>query len=379
MPVVQRTDAGTSRPSAEASLPVRGKSNGAVRSPDIAVNTASAYGEGHGERRRSVRSREKAYAAIDLGTNNCRLLIAAPVGKGFRVIDAFSRIVRLGEGLSQAGVLSDEAQERAVGALAICAQKIQRRGVRLTRNVATEACRQARNTQQFVERVFAETGLALDVISPSEEARLAALGCLSLLDRSARFGLIFDIGGGSTEFVLVDRHDPANRDYAAWTSVRWGVTSLHETFAAGTSVSAESFQAMKNTIMADLAPFKAQMEALMPPGAGLQLLGTSGTVTTLASLYLGLPEYDRKQVDGCRVPSPDMLRISGSLKTLDLEQRIATPGIGRERADLVVAGCAILEAILEMWPVAEMRIADRGIREGVLRSLMERDGVLIAG
>ena len=318
----------------------------------------------------------RIYAALDLGTNNCRLLVAKPVRSGFQVIDAFSRIVRLGEGLASTGKLSEAAQRRAIAALKICADKVKRRNVHMMRHVATEACRRADNTQDFVSRVFAETGLALDVISPQEEARLAMLGCQVLLPRNASYGLVFDIGGGSTELILV-RNRPRGGEILAWTSVPWGVVSLAEAFGdAGPETS--EYAEMKKLFASHLGAFEERANIRSKLGDGkLCMLGTSGTVTTLASLHLGLSSYDRRQVDGCWVPTKSLRTLAEDLSGLSVEERAALPCIGVERADLMLAGCAIIEAILDFWPVSQVRVADRGIREGILRVLMQRDGIAL--
>ena len=313
----------------------------------------------------------RTFGALDLGTNNCRLLIARPGGPAgeFTVIDAFSRVVRLGEGLGQTGRLSDAAMDRAVLALSICADKLERRGVSLTRNVATEACRRAANGREFVDRVFEVTGIALDVISPGEEARLAVLGCASLIDPDGPPALIFDIGGGSTELILVDAATAAIR---AWVSVPWGVVSLAETvpYDPPATERAAVYADMRARVAAHLDGFAATIAPLAP--GVLQLLGTSGTITTLASIALGLSTYDRRRVDGCSVTAAAMGDISAMLASRSPAERAAVPGIGTDRADLVVAGCAILEAIIACWPTETLRVADRGIREGVLRVLMAR-------
>lgn len=322
---------------------------------------------------------ERLYGAIDLGTNNCRLLIASPGRGGLRAVDSFSRIVRLGEGLSASGRLSEASQERAVAALKQCANKLERRGVHLVRSVATEACRRAENTAAFVARVYEETGLALDVITPQEEARLAALGCESLLDRRASHGLVFDIGGGSTELVLVQFCPKSGRPaIAAWTSIPWGVTSLHETFRNDHGNDSD-YAAMRECVMQDVARFAESCRALgIVALEDVQLLGTSGTVTTLASVHLGLQQYDRRQVDGCIVPSAAMREITASLSTLTVAERAGWACIGPDRADLVLAGCAILDAVLAVWPCKRLRVADRGIREGILRLLMRHDSAMLA-
>jgi exopolyphosphatase/guanosine-5'-triphosphate,3'-diphosphate pyrophosphatase len=315
----------------------------------------------------------RTYAAIDLGTNNCRLLIARPTGGAFTVIDAFSRIVRLGEGLSLSGALSAEAMDRAVAALSICADKLRRRNVSLSRSVATEACRRATNGREFANRVREETGVVLDIIPPAEEARLAVLGCHKLLEPGDGPALIFDIGGGSTELVLIDQEDGTPR-IRAWWSAPWGVVSLTESEGKDALEGPDRIAAYKR--MRERARHAFARFATMLPDErdGIRLLGTSGTVTTLASVHLALPYYDRRAVDGLHVPIEAMQQISEMIAGMDFEARAALPCIGTDRADLVVAGCAILEAIIEIWPAKNLGIADRGIREGILRSLMARDG-----
>ena len=322
----------------------------------------------------------QAYAAIDLGTNNCRLLIARPSGDHFMVIDAFSRVVRLGEGLAQSGKLSDAAMDRALGALQICADKLRKRNVHLARSVATEACRRASNGADFIDRVYRETGICLNIITAEEEARLAVLGCHILLEPGEGPAMIFDIGGGSTEMVLVDTTAAVPR-IVDWQSVPWGVVSLTESIGPielTAEARAAAYTEMRERITDGFAGFAERVAPARVQAAGstgLRLLGTSGTVTTLASLHLGLPQYDRSAVDGLIVPTSSMREISQRLAHISPAERVAVPCIGRERADLVVAGCAILESIFDIWPAERLGIADRGIREGILRSLMAAGGL----
>jgi len=342
------------------------------REPDPARSARQQSPDARGGHPRGANPRSgyaRHYAALDLGTNNCRLLIARPQGEGFAVVDAFSRIVRLGEGLASSGRLSDQAIERTIAALKVCSDKLRRRNVTLARSVATEACRRAANGHDFIARAYDETGIHLDIISAEEEARLAVLGCHALLEPGTGHALVFDIGGGSTELVLIDTTStvPTVKD---WHSAPWGVVSLTESAGGGdgSAERAASYARMRALVRESFAPFAAR---LPDPGERPRLLGTSGTVTTLASVHLELERYDRAKVDGLIAPAAAMRRISQDLAGMSLAERARFPCIGRERADLVVAGCAILEGILDLWPAERLGIADRGIREGILRRLME--------
>ena len=320
-------------------------------------------------------ARRQAYAALDLGTNNCRLLIARPSGENFTVIDAFSRVVRLGDGLAASGRLSDAAMERTLAALTVCAEKLKRRNVHLARSVATEACRRASNGEDFIARVREETGIALDIISAQEEARLAVLGCHILLENGVGPAVIFDIGGGSTELVLIEPGGPVPR-ILDWLSVPFGVVSLTDSVRApdGTVAGREArYREMRETMKRAFAPFAERVRPTATSGEPIRLLGTSGTVTTLASVHLELPQYDRRMVDGLIVPSASMRDISQRLSIMSETDRGTLPCIGDDRANLVVAGCAILESIMDLWPAPELAVADRGIREGILRSLIAAD------
>ena len=316
------------------------------------------------------------YGAIDLGTNNCRLLVARPTDDGFTVIDAFSRIVRLGEGMATSGKISESAMDRAVAALTVCSEKLRRRRVSLARSVATEACRRAVNGRQFVERVRRETGICLEIISPEEEARLAVLGCHRLLQPGDGPALIFDIGGGSTELVLIDTDGETPR-MKCWWSAPWGVYSLTESEGREFNGPEERLAAYGRMRERVRHAFRHVVELLPTNKKNIRLMGTSGTVTTLASVHLSLPSYDRRAIDGLHVPTSSMREISAMLSRMDRDERSRFPCIGYDRADLVVAGCAILEAIMDLWPAETLGVADRGIREGILRSLMARDGYSI--
>ena len=312
------------------------------------------------------------YAALDLGTNNCRLLVARRAGSGFRIIDAFSRIVRLGEGLAASGVLSEAAMGRTIEALGVCAGKMARRRVTLARSVATEACRRAGNCEEFLGRVRAETGIPIEIISSDEEARLVVAGCAPLLDRRTQFAIVFDIGGGSTELAWLrlprnPRYRPQILDYV---SLPYGVVTLSDRHG-GHVVTAEAYQTMVHELRAAIAPFEARHRiARRIARRQVQMLGSSGTVTTLAGIHLNLPRYNRAAVDGTSLTFAEIEAVSHRLLAMDYAARMAHPCIGPERADLVLAGCAILEAICADWPVGRVRVADRGLREGILHGLV---------
>lgn len=327
--------------------------------------------------RAGQRAPRDTYAAVDLGTNNCRLLIARPEGRNgaFRVVDAFSRSVRLGEGLSASGRLSEAAIERTLQALRVCAAKMRRAGVTHARAIATEACRSAANAPAFIDRIEAETGIRMEIISPGEEARLCAQGCAPLTDPDLEDSLVFDIGGGSTELIWLRRTPPRPETrprMAAWISVPLGVVSLAERFG-GAPLRAEDYPAMRAAASEAFdAAFAASGFSGPPPGNSRHLLGTSGTVTTLAGIHLGLPRYDRNRVDGLWMDTADIAAVADMLVNQDFAARAAHGCVGSDRADLVLPGCAILDAILTRFASPRTRIADRGLREGILLTLMAR-------
>ena len=328
------------------------------------------------------------YGALDLGTNNCRLLVARPVptgpSGGFRVVDAFSRIVRLGEGLEASGALSQAAMDRTLEALKVCAAKIAHRRVAAVRSVATEACRRAANCGEFLGRVRDEVGIELEIISTAEEARLVVSGCAPLLHPRLPYAIVFDIGGGSTEIVWLrhdrsggagrrDKHGAAQQqqlEIFGSTSLPFGVVTFTERFG-GIEVTPAIYRAMVDEAEAALAPFERQHRIRHHIATRrVQMIGSSGTVTTLAGIHLALPRYIRALVDGSNLTFAQIDKVSSHLAGLDLEGRAASPCVGRERADLVLSGCAILDAICATWPVGQLRVADRGVREGILFDLM---------
>ncbi len=328
------------------------------------------------------------YAALDLGTNNCRLLIARPTSQGFRVVDAFSRIIRLGEGIAATRRISEAAIERAVEALKVCRDKMQARGVMRARLIATEACRAAENGEAFRTRVANEAGLELEIINSATEARLAATGCTELFDPQAPGVILFDIGGGSSELVRLNRsrqrsdqgpdhgsgyghRGPPAPDIVGWASLPVGVVTLAERYG-GRVVSRQIYDAMVDEVTGFVQDFANGHRIDLD---GFHMLGTSGTVTTIAGVFLRLRRYDRRRVDGCWLSDAEVSGVVDELMAMSFDERAANPCIGAERADLVLAGCAILDAIRRAFPCPRLRVADRGLREGMLVEMMREDGV----
>ena len=346
-----------------------------------------AVSKGEAERRTgnapnppSRKPRGAVYAALDLGTNNCRLLIARPNEQGFRVLDGFTRIVRLGEGVSTTGRLGDAAMDRTIEALKACRNKLREHEPARMRLVATEACRAAENGAEFLQRVSDEVGLELEIVDRRTEAELAVTGCADLIEKDAQGALMFDIGGGSSELAWLDfrggRPKSQGRMAASirsWQSLPVGVVSIAERFG-GVDVTPETFEAMVSYVSGHLRQFRGreklrQMIAEHP----VHLIGTSGTVTTLAGLHLGLERYERQKVDGLWMTNNQVMDIMQVLLGMPFDRRVSHPCIGRDRADLVLPGCAIFEAIRREWPTERVRVADRGLREGILISLMDAD------
>ncbi|WP_234902439.1 Ppx/GppA phosphatase family protein [Agrobacterium larrymoorei] len=354
------------------------RQNGSSTSTSVGGDQQSTFQAKYPSARDAFDGSTDMYAALDLGTNNCRLLIAQPTRPGqFRVVDAFSRIVRLGEGLVSTGRLSDDAMDRAIEALRICASKLSGRPIRRMRLIATEACRAATNGEEFLDRVTRETGLQLEIISRETEARLAVSGCSSLVGRETRSVVLFDIGGGSSEIAVIrvgeNRSNRLANHITHWTSLPVGVVTLSERHG-GKDVTPEIFAAMVDEVEGLLNAFHCPPINGHVPNEDFHLIGTSGTVTTLAGVHLDLPRYDRRKVDGLWLSDAEVTAMQSKLLAWDFAGRAANACIGPDRADLVLAGCAILEAIRRRWPARRMRVADRGLREGLLTDMMADDG-----
>lgn len=379
-PSAQAGAANTSQAGAAGSAQNSGSANGICagathskysaavgRSGASRSHAASPYGEG---------TPNPIYAAIDLGTNNCRLLVARPTSRGFRVVDAFSRIVRLGEGLTTSGRLCEAAMVRATAALDICASKMNMRGVTRARIIATEACRAADNGEEFCAQVQQRTGLVLEVVDRRTEAGLAAAGCAPLVDPHSEGAVLFDIGGGSTEVVWLGRRGagddgPPRARVRSWVSLPVGVVSLSERYG-GERVSPDVFRRMVREVRGMLEGVRETWGVRRCDR--IHLLGTSGTVTTVAGIHLGLERYDRMRVDGAWLHTDDVEGVVDRLMDMSFDERVSNPCIGAQRADLVLAGCAIMEAIRAVFPAERLRVADRGLREGMLVQLMRADG-----
>lgn len=339
------------------------------------------------------------YAALDLGTNSCRMLIARPEGDRFQVVDSFSKSVQLGAGLERSGRLSRGAIHRTIQALRVCRQKLRRHRVRRMRLVATEACRRASNGADFMSRISRETGLGLEIIDPQEEAQLAVVSCAPLVSPGTDQLLVVDIGGGSTELVWIDLRGVPRRERAQsimrmhagfkcrdgdrpaarvvdWISVPLGVATLRDQFS-DVEDDAARFALMSwffEENLAEFAPYKDEQSR-----EGFQIIGTSGTVTTVAASHLGLRRYDRNRVDGLTMTSDEIDRVIRGYLALGPAGRRRDPRIGLDRQALIMSGSAILQALLRCWPTDRLSVADRGLREGMLYAQMSCDGVLGGG
>jgi len=352
-----------------------------MNQPQTSSRPAARPGTRHSARRQSG---APVYAALDLGTNNCRLLIAEthqPDGQPYpslHVRDSFSRIVRLGEGVAETGLLSEDAMARTLDALQACQRKLERHPVTHTRFIATEACRRAKNSSDFLTRVKRDTGMAIEIISTEEEASLAFKGCASLLRPTPSRALVFDIGGGSTEFmwVAVEPNEGERRlpilphQVLDWFSLPHGVMNLSEKFG-GAALTDVYFEEMVDYLVQRLEGFAAASEISDAAEDGqVQLLSTSGTVTTLAAIYMGLPKYERAKVDGTSLPVTHIRQAIKAILEMRASERFNHPCIGSDRSDYILSGCAIFEAICRLWPMKDIRIADRGVREGIIMSLL---------
>lgn len=341
-----------------------------------------------------IKGLKPLYAALDLGTNSCRMLIAAPKGDSFKVVDSFSRYIQLGAEIEESGRLSRRSMDRAVQALRICRSKLSQAGMPRMRLVATEACRRASNGHSFIKRVHRETGLKLEIISPVEEARLALISCAPLVDPTAKQVLIVDIGGGSTELVWIDVSEVPPQEHRKailelyenfdaksksgawvvdWISVPLGVTTLRERFR-DVEPDKANFALMSCFFEESLASF-TPYDMVQQPREGFQVIGTSGTVTTIAASHLGLQRYDRARVDGTALTSEQIDHVINTYLAMGPQGRKEDPCIGADRHDLVMSGAAILQTLLRLWPTDRLSVADRGLREGLLYLQMERDGV----
>ncbi|HCV48609.1 MAG: Ppx/GppA family phosphatase [PS1 clade bacterium] len=314
-------------------------------------------------------SRE-TYAAIDLGTNNCRLLIVEPQGNSFKVIDSFSRIVRLGDGLESSNKLSADAMQRTIDALRVCATKIRRHRVRWVRCVATEACRKAENGEAFINQIEKTTRLRFEIIGGKDEAELAAIGCGALFDRQFPHAIVFDIGGGSTEITCLSLKK-GRYELQDMISLPLGVVRLSEKYD-GENISREIYAQIRDEAEKMIRAFAEKQTFYDDNFSDVQLIGTSGTVTTLAAIHKGLQKYNRNVVDGTVMKRDEVIAVIQSLMNMSHEERQNNNCIGRERADLVLSGCAVLEAIIRAWPLENLKIADRGIREGILLRLIRK-------
>ncbi len=333
---------------------------------DISLNSGNGY--------RGIRNpgmSQNNYAVIDLGTNSCRLVIATPTTTSFRVVETYSKVVRLGEGIIQDNNLAPKAMRRTIQALKVCRGVIDEyMPITALRFVATAACRRAQNVAQFVEMARREAGIELEVISSKEEARLSVVGCLPLLIRKIKRVLVFDIGGGSTQISLARVTDSGKTFIEGFVSLPYGVVTISEAFA-GHEMSTLEYSTVVERTQVILQEFEDKYHIRQAiANQEIQVIGTSGTVTVIGAVHLRLPRYNRSAVDGIAISAPDIEYTINKIKTMGVEGRCKHPCIGRSKSDLTIAGCAVIEALMTFWPISEITVADRGIREGILLDMM---------
>jgi exopolyphosphatase/guanosine-5'-triphosphate,3'-diphosphate pyrophosphatase len=317
-----------------------------------------------------------------------------------KVIDSFAKIISLGEGIKQTGVLSEEAIERTIVALRACKKKLDSHRIYKMRAVATEACRQASNTKSLIERVNSEIGVDLEVISPQEEARLVLKGCSGVISDEKNYGILMDIGGGSTEVVWLKINKGMTRPTISVIdsiSLPFGVVTISDTYTHSKN-NQEIYTVLRKNILSTIDTFMKKNNIRTNFSKGdVQVITSSGTTTTLGSLTLGLSTYDRSSVDGKDFSSKKIVEVGEELLSRYLSSTPTTVKLGKEknfitnkffdhvldksseefkifaynRMGLLAAGVVIINSILESIGDCLVRIADRGVREGILYDLMD--------
>jgi len=305
-------------------------------------------------------------ATIDVGSNTVRLLVAdAGEASAWRVLDEAQQVTRLGEGLAAAGVLGEAPAARTLAVVRAYAERGRRAGAARVRIVATSAVREAANGRAFAATIERATGVALRVVSGEEEARLTLLGVRRGLGDPAGALVVCDIGGGSTEYILAE-----GARVRALASLRLGVVPLAERFAFPEAVDRARYDALR-------AEVRGRLERELPTpfrGArGARLVGTAGTVTTLAALDLGLARYDAARVQGHRLGRAAVEAQLRRLGALPVAARGALPCLEPGRADLIVPGVAIVQATLDCLGAEALTVSDWGLREGILLDALEGD------
>ena len=303
-----------------------------------------------------------ALATVDLGTNTVRLLVVEPAGATWRTLAQTQRVTRLGEGQGATGRLAPEPMRRTAAAVAEFSRAARALGADRVRIVATSAVREAVNREEFVAHLERESGERVEVVSGEEEARLTLKGVASGLPLLGGAFVLFDIGGGSTEFVLARDGAPA-----AAVSLRLGVVTLQEEWGEPGPVRWDRFARLREHVERRLA---VEVPATIAGAAAAELVGTAGTVTTLAALDLGLRAYDPAAVHGHRLDRAAVERQLARLGALDVEARALLPCLEPGRADVIIPGIAICLAAMARLGRDSVVVSDRGLREGILCELL---------
>lgn len=305
------------------------------------------------------------FASIDLGTNTVRLLVVTGNSKGFTTLHSNQLITRLGEGLSHSGILKDIAMERTIKAVLDFKREASKYSPFAIWVAATSAVREAKNRNEFIEKIREVTGLELEVIPWEEEARRTLLGVFSGLDGNIKKAIVFDIGGGSTEYILT-----VDKRLVKSVGTALGVVHLSEKYIRKDPVDDGELIILESVITNKIRNVKSQLHDVLCTMHDVRLIGTAGTVTTIAALDLNLHPYDPAKVNGYVLNIENVKEILKKLKNMTLEERRNIPALESGREDLIIPGAVIVIKTMEIFGFNEMIVSDYGLREGIILAKM---------
>lgn len=317
--------------------------------------------------KKAVRDAKKYFAAIDLGSRNCRTIVGCQSKAGaFEYIETYSKSVSLADGVAASKKLSRKSMDRTIEALAFCSKVLSRYAGLTYLAVATDAMRRAENASVFIKRVKRELGLIISIITPQEEAYYAALGCIEVLSLETEIFVVFDIGGGSSEIALCRQKSDKDIELIDSLSIPYGVINLLE------SKDHLTFSGYSNLVqkISDLSrDFLNQYATTLDFVNNFQCIGTSGTTTTVAALNMNLRFYDREKINDSILQFSEILKTVHYVQSLSEDERKLHPYISQSNEDLVLGGLTILEGIVRGLPASTITVTDRGVRDGVVYAL----------